>query len=157
VEGGTTPIVQLSAEEAEELTACLEAVRVARAGTEGRGGAELQLASLVTRKGPSRLTAVTQILLRHYREETAQERLTAAMFWLQDRSNARAAKHRLELLLREYPEYSRTDEVLYQLATIESDLGNHDEAIGYLRKLTDRRGRSPRRPDARRLLDELQR
>jgi outer membrane protein assembly factor BamD (BamD/ComL family) len=82
-------------------------------------------------------------------EKQAADNLGIAMFYLNKRSDARAAESRLREIVRRHPRYSRLDEVLYQLGVIEYESGRRSEAISTLERLVTEFKLSPRTKDAR--------
>jgi hypothetical protein len=145
---------QASSED-EALKEAVELIRKSHFGSEGMGGARIGLARLLEEHRDSRIAYLLSALLDGLQEKEAAHDLSIAMFYMYKRSNYRAAEARLEGILSAYPNYSRTDEVLYQLALLQIETGRGAEAEETLQKLLNWRGVNARARDAQEKLETL--
>src|SRR5450432_2232081 len=102
-----------------ELVKQLEDIlRFERRGGEAVGGAQLRLQALVDANPGSNVIEVLKAILRNMNEKAAANSFRIALAYLarEHAGSRRAAESRFEGILKRYPDYSRTDEVLFQLA-----------------------------------------
>lgn len=137
------------------LAEAAEALRLARGGTEGEAAARIQLKALIDKNGGSENLAVLIALLDNLNEKGAGHMLGVAMFYRSREHSDRAVEGRLNEILRRYPAYSRTDEVLFQLAEVQIKSERNAEARETLGKLVNQFGLAPRARDARALLEKM--
>jgi outer membrane protein assembly factor BamD len=144
--------------------------------------AQLQVAEAYykQRNGPDRDQTPTQHALEEYKRlvdifpssplaETARARIVecrqslaraeflAGYFYQRTRQAYRAAILRYEALLRDYPDYGRSDEVLFRLAECLTLVGRGAEALPHLARLIQDHPQSEFADDARRLLETASR
>ena len=128
------------------------------------------------RNGPDRDQTPTQHSLEEYQKvvdvfpssplaETARARITecrqslaraefmAGYFYQRTRKAYRAAIIRYEAVLKDYPEYGRTDEVVFRLAESLTLAGRGAEALPHLARLLKDFSKSEYADDARRLME----
>jgi hypothetical protein len=144
---------QASSEE-EALKEAAELIRNSHFGSEGLGAAETGLWRLLEKHRDSRIAYIFSALLEGVQEKQAAHDLNIAMYYMYKRSNYRAAEPRLQGICNKYPNYSRLDEVLYQLAIVQIETGRGSEAEGTLQKLLKQRW-GPRALDAGKKLEAL--
>ncbi len=145
---------QTSAED-EALKKAAELIRQSRSGSEALAAAENGLAGLLEEHRDSRIAELLAALLDGVREKRAAQNLSIAMFYLNERSAYYAAEARLKFIRGEYPNYSRLDEVLYQLALLQIATGRSAEAEETLQELLKRPKLNPRAREARDKLEAL--
>ena len=127
------------------------------------------------RNGPDRDQTPTQHALEEYQKvvdifpssplaATAQERITACRqslaraeflagyFYQRTRKACRAAIIRYEAVLKDYPDYARTDEVLFRLAECLTLSGRGAEALPHLDRLLKEHPQSEYAEEARQLM-----
>jgi outer membrane protein assembly factor BamD len=128
------------------------------------------------RNGPDRDQTPTQHALEEYQKvvdvfpssplaETARARITecrqslaraefmAGYFYQRTRKAYRAAIIRYEAVLKDYPEYGRTDEVLFRLAECLTLAGRGAEALPHLARVLKDFSKSEYADEARRLME----
>jgi outer membrane protein assembly factor BamD (BamD/ComL family) len=150
-----TNSVLLSPSEEEALKEAAELIRQSRHGSEGLVAAERGLAQLLEAYRDSTIAPLLYALLDGAREKLAEKDLSIAMFYMYKRSAYRAAEGRLEGIKSEYPNYSRLDEVSYQLALLQIETGRRAEAEDTLQGLLNQHKFSPRARDAQDKIEAL--
>ena len=115
-----------------------------------------RLKELVNTERESAGLSVVRALLRNSEEELALHNLKIAMYYLkQQPSNIIGAEMRLQVIIEQFPAYSRTDEVLYQLGMIKARDARPDEAAADFETIVKNWSWSPRAKDAQEQLDKL--
>jgi outer membrane protein assembly factor BamD len=89
------------------------------------------------------------------RQSLARSEFLAGYFYQRTRQACRAAILRYENLLKEFPDYRETDQVLYRLAECLSMSGRGPEALPHLARLLREFPQSDLAEPARRLMEEL--
>jgi outer membrane protein assembly factor BamD len=89
------------------------------------------------------------------REILARAEFLAGYFYQRTRQAWRAATLRYQVILKDYPDYSRTDEVLFRMAECYAAAGRMGEALPLLDRLLREYPQSEFAVDARKLNDEL--
>ena len=140
--------------------------------------AQLQIAEAYFKQknGPDRDQTATQHAVEEYQRlldinpnsplaETARARITecrqslaraeflAGYFYQRTRKAYRAAVLRYEAVLKDYPDYGRTDEVLYRLAECQTITGRAAEALPLLSRLLQEYPQSEYTKDAKDLME----
>jgi outer membrane protein assembly factor BamD len=93
--------------------------------------------------------------IRECRQSLAQSEFMAGYFYQKTRQAWRAACLRYEGILADYPDYDRTDEVLFRLAECLGASGRAPEALPYLNRLITDYPQSTFTEPARRLMELL--
>lgn len=93
--------------------------------------------------------------LNECRQSLARSEFLAGYFYQRTRQACRAAILRYENLLKQFPDYRDTDEVLYRLAECLSASGRGPEALPHLARLLREFPQSDLADPARRLMEEL--
>jgi outer membrane protein assembly factor BamD len=93
--------------------------------------------------------------IRECRQSLAQAEFMAGYFYQKTRQAWRAACLRYEGILADYPDYDRTDEVLYRLAECLGVSGRQAEALPYLSRLISDYPKSAFIQPAQRLMELL--
>jgi outer membrane assembly lipoprotein YfiO len=89
------------------------------------------------------------------RQSLARSEFLAGFFYQRTRQACRAAILRYENLLKEFPDYRETDDVLFRLAECLSLSGRGPEALPHLARLLKEFPQSEHAEPARRLMEEL--
>jgi outer membrane protein assembly factor BamD len=103
----------------------------------------------------SSLAATARKRLDECRQSLARSEFLAGFFYQRTRQACRAAILRYENLLKEFPDYRETDEVLFRLAECLSMSGRGPEALPHLARLLKEFPQSEHVEPARRLMEEL--
>src|SRR5262249_23708786 len=101
----------------------------------------------------SPLVATAQARRTDGRQSLARSEFLAGYFYQRTRKAYRAAIIRYEAVIKDYPDYSRTDEVLFRLAECQTLAGRGAEALPHLARLLKDYPRSEYADDARQLLE----
>jgi outer membrane protein assembly factor BamD len=94
--------------------------------------------------------------IRECRQSLAQSEFMAGYFYQRTRQAWRAAILRYEVILADYPDYDRTEEVLFRLAECLGAAGRAPEALPYLNRLITDYPQSAFTQPAQRLMELLQ-
>lgn len=89
------------------------------------------------------------------RQNLARTEYLVANFYQRTRKACHAALARYDLLLKEYPDYARLDEVLFHSAECLRNLGRFTEALPRVTQLLEQYSKSPLLDPARKLREEL--
>lgn len=116
-------------------------------GTEELGGAEIKLKKLLEQNPETPLRPILTELLKTVLERRATHIFKVALFYL-NKASFESAEMQFNILVNQYPDYSRLDEVLYQLAMIKLQDGRLEEARDDFNKLIARFDGLPRARDA---------
>jgi outer membrane protein assembly factor BamD len=101
----------------------------------------------------SPLAETARARIRECRQSLARAEFLAGYFYQRTRKAYRAAIIRYEAVLKDYPDYGRTDEVLFRLAESLTLAGRGAEALPHLARLLKDFSRSEYADEARRLME----
>jgi outer membrane protein assembly factor BamD len=101
-------------------------------------------------------TEPARIRIRDCRQSLARSEFLAGYFYQRTRRAYRAAMARYEIVLLDYPDYERLDEVLWRQSECLTFMARKAEALPQLDRLLAEYPQSPYASDARQLMDELQ-
>jgi outer membrane protein assembly factor BamD len=89
------------------------------------------------------------------RQNLARTEFLVGYFYQRTRRAYRASLARYELLLKEYPDYARLDEVLFRTAECLRNLGRFNEALPRVNQILEDYPKSPLLDSARKLREEI--
>ena len=99
----------------------------------------------------SALVEKTRERIRECRQTLARSHFQVGYFYQKTRRSWRSAIGRYETVLTQYPDYERTDEVLFRISQVLSFSGRHAEARPHLARLRSEFPQSPYLPEADKL------
>jgi hypothetical protein len=133
-----TNVARQTSSEEEALKKVVELMRDTPWKLDARYRAEKGLALLLKEHRDSTISGLLAALLEGVQEKQAEHNLSIAMFYMYKRTAYSSAESRLKLIVNDYPNYSRLDEVLYQLALLQIETGRRAEAEETLQGLLSR-------------------
>jgi len=89
------------------------------------------------------------------RQSLARAEYMVGWFYQKTRRAWRASVGRYEVVLDEYPDYDRLDEVLFRIAECQANMARNAEAVPHLARLLEEFPQSPYADEARALFDSL--
>jgi outer membrane protein assembly factor BamD (BamD/ComL family) len=101
------------------------------------------------------LAPVLRELIKGFHQEQATHEFRVAMFYLTKRAKYAAAANRLAFIRERYPDYVRSDDVLYFLGICSLRLGRLEQAWEAMNELVQHYQTSPRAAGARQQLVTL--
>ena len=149
------PVAAPNVSDEQILREIAELARSTYRGSEARAAALKGYERLLSQHPGSSAAPLLRTLRDGLLEKRANTELKVALFYLLQRGNKRAAESRLNFIRENYPQFTRIDEVLFQLSVIQVDTGRAADAIASLEILITRFTLSPRTREARARLAAL--